>query len=324
MTTFKKRSTLAKILDYILLFTIIYPIIMNFVYGYRWYKWAFHMPKDLNNSERIKQIQSKQNIDHTLWTNVKKETFKLEVTESAIIVGKLFIVDEKSTNFVFLHHGWTGNMETNLNIAEPYLRNGVNVIVYNSRGQNNVSGTLSLGFKEADDLYIVIKHFMDLYKIDKFAIAGISMGAATVLRFTVKYHDSLKPEFVVFDSGYCSLKWQVKHVLKTYYHIPWFYGYFGATIITRLKEGFFLGLFTKTHEIKKISDVPFLIIHSREDLFVPIHHSEVLEKHHKGKKLTLFVDKGEHGVVYDLYTKKYINLIDKIIKEVDFKNEKTI
>ncbi len=318
MQGIKPRKKWRIYLDYLLSITIIYPIVMNFVYGYRWYKWAFYLPNDMNSVERIAKIQSQQNIDYRLWTNIQKETFKLRVTDNVTVIGKIFYADIKAKKFVFVHHGWTGNIETNLNIVEPYLNAGVNVIVYNARGQNGIDGKLSLGFRETEDLYIIIKHFVKLLDIEKFGIAGISMGAATVLRYAIKYHDTLRPEFVVFDSGYLNLRKQVKHVLKTYFKYPVFCSYYGASIITFFREGFFLGLFNKVRDIKIIERIPFLIVHSHKDHFVPVMHSKSLHKHHKGIKLTLLVDEGSHGTVFDNYKKEYTDLINQLMIKSNF------
>ncbi len=314
----KPRSKKRILLDYFLAITIIYPIVINFVYGYRWYKWAFYSPQTINDDRRIAKIKAQQNIDYALWTTIDKETFKLKVSHGVIIIGKVFIADPKNKNFVFIHHGWTGSMETNLNFAEPYLKAGINVVVYNSRGQNGIDGKLSLGFHESEDLFIIIQHFMKKLDIEKFGIAGISMGAATVLRYAIQYHNVLRPEFVVFDSGYVNLKHQVKHVLKHYFRYPVFCSYYGATIITWLKEGFLLGTFNKVKEIKKLGKIPFLIIHSHQDLFVPMRHSQLLNKHHDGKSIKLFVKKGSHGTALDKYTKEYINAINEILETSNF------
>ncbi len=314
----KPRSKVSRWLDYILAITIIYPLITNFIYGYRWYKWAFYSPQTINDEHRIAKIKAQQNIDYKLWTNIEKETFKLEVSNNIVVIGKVFTVDPKNKKYVFIHHGWTGSIETNLNFAEPYLKSGINVIVYNSRGQNGIGGKLSLGFRESDDLFMIIKHFVKKLDIEKFGIAGISMGAATVLRYAIEYHDTLKPEFVVFDSGYLNLKHQVKHVLKSYFKYPVFASYYGATWITYFREGFFLGLFNRKKEIKKIQHIPFLIIHSHEDFFVPLRHSQLLNKYHEGKTIKLFVEKGSHGTVFDKYKEEYITSIQQIIKETNF------
>ena len=202
---------------------------------------------------------------------------------------------------IILFHGYRSTAEHDFgNALEWYLSRGLNVLLVDQRAHSNSEGKyITFGLKERYDCkkwceYAAEEHpEMDIY------LAGISMGAATVLMATeLGLVKNVKA--IVADCGYSSPEDIIEQVLKRDVHIPF------AKPMMRISNAIFCKPFghfdiyaaSAVGAMKKNSTIPVLFIHGKADSFVPCEMTVENFNACAAKKQLLMVDNANHALSY--------------------------
>ncbi|MNN68928.1 Alpha/beta hydrolase family protein [compost metagenome] len=119
---------------------------------------------------------------------------------------------------------------------------------------------------------------------------------------------------VVADCGYSSVKAQLSYQLRRMYHLPGFPFVQFASLITRIKAGYFFGEASALKQVRK-AKVPILFIHGDADKFVPFFMMEELYQACSGPKDKLVVHGAGHGLAYDTDKSVYITRVSNFIAQ---------
>ena len=169
---------------------------------------------------------------------------------------------------------------------------------------------ITFGDKEALDVRAAVDRFKGEY--ESIVLWGHSMGAAASLKYA---GDGGKPSALILEGMYSSFNNAI-NVRANLWHIPWkpavsFVKFFFRYIVQVDFEGLDM-----PHILRRITDVPILLVHSKEDEKVPMASYEKLKAELGGKSRTLLFEYGNHDSIYRTNREEYIKTVEEFIGSV--------
>lgn len=193
-------------------------------------------------------------------------------------------------------HSQSGNKIEGLGILDFCIENGYGLCVFDFSGCGKSDGEYStLGWREQEDVEILVHILLQRYKATKIVLWGRSMGAVTAL-FYAKRH-SMFVNSMVLDSPFSDIKVMVNDVVYENYKIPGalvnpILSFLSSTI--KKKVNFDI-LELKPLEFAKTCSVPCMFIIGKEDhLVLPKRVKQIFDAY-KGKKKYLVYSDGDHA-----------------------------
>lgn len=198
----------------------------------------------------------------------------IEVNDSVRIFTYYFKTDSVLKANVFLLHGNGGNVS---NYAKPFatlLKGGYNIYAVDWRGFGKSTGKPSYKgvYRDTEIAFNYFKQINNNPKL-KTIVYGLSLGGQLAVKLT--YDNPSDIDALVLDGSICS----AQDIAMD--NVP----------INYLKEKIkanpqkFNQDYVAKREIKKITNIPKLIIHSKNDKLVPFRHGEILYKNAKEPKI---------------------------------------
>ena len=131
------------------------------------------------------------------YPELRAEEVRVETSTGATLAGRFFRGRERAT--VVLTHGWGGNQDEMLPVADALHRSGFTVFTYNLRGE------VTFGAKEQDDLISVVDYLGGRADVDgeRIGALGFSMGGATTIMAAAR---EPRIKAVVADSAWRTAK----------------------------------------------------------------------------------------------------------------------
>ena len=198
------------------------------------------------------------------------------------------------------------------------LDSGYNLLLVEERAHGYSGGhTISFGIKERNDVKSWVSYANNLIKDNqKIILAGISMGAATVLMASSLDLDNVVG--IVADCPYSAPKDIILNTVKNMNLNPkllYPFIYLSALIFGHFR----LNQITALDAVKE-SKYPILLIHGEDDSFVPFEMGKEIAIGNKSVEFYSFPF-ADHGLSYlvdtDRYKKIVNNFIDKILYKED-------
>lgn len=179
----------------------------------------------------------------------------------------LYLPVPGSKKTVILAHGITWTLYGSVKYAALFYKRGYNVLIYDHRNHGNSGGSdTSFGVYEKEDLKACVDWALERCGADcVVGTHGESMGAATVLQ-----HTAIDPRiaFAVADCSYASAREQFAYRVRAEYHLPDWPLLPVASLITRLRAGWFFGDAAPGATIAQV-ETPILFIHGADDSYIP-------------------------------------------------------
>lgn len=204
------------------------------------------------------------------------------------LFGWLLPVSNSSETLIILH-GWGGNIEMMLPLAQPFHQAGINVLLFDVRNHGSSdSDAFSSLPRFAEDLGKVIEWLKQEYpeRSKKIALLGHSVGAGAVLFEASKRQDIAA---VISISAFAHPEWMMQRYLKRFY-IPSFIRKLIIRYVEWLIEYRFI-TFAPLETVCKIH-CPILLVHGKEDTTVPIEDARAIIAHCPEPHLTLLEIEG--------------------------------
>jgi len=221
------------------------------------------------------------------------------------------IYSEKSKGIIICLHGYPANKSDILSVVE-FLYPDFSLLLFDFRAHGESEGKVCyFGLKE----YMDVKSAIDYIKSDKktknlkIGIWGYSFGGAVGIISASKYSDI---KCVVSDSSFANFPDMVKNYYKNLGPLKYIFSSFSI----------FLGKYIFRSDFKLnspenfISNVkcPILIIHSKNDEFVPFSHAQKLyERANQPKEI--YVVEGSHTGLDRAYTDQYREKVKNFFKK---------
>lgn len=214
---------------------------------------------------------------------------------------------------VLLAHGYRSTVLIDLGfLFEFYHSRGFNLLIPQQRSHGESQGRfITFGVKESEDMLSWIRFHNESIGNHPIILYGISMGASTMLYLA----DRELPQNVkgmIADCGFTSPRDIIAEVYKGVIRLPTIPTLWAVEFYARLFSGF--GLSEKdTRKSLQNSRLPVLLIHGKEDSFVPCKMS--VEGYHacNSSKQLLLVDGAEHGLSFLVGTDRYMQALEDFI-----------
>jgi alpha-beta hydrolase superfamily lysophospholipase len=226
------------------------------------------------------------------WIKVNKsKDFIIPIDNKNYLSGSIFYCEKPSNKYIIGIHGWGYNRVGMFKYVDMLRDIGFNVVLYDHRGLGKSSGKIvTLGYREKDDLHLLINYLKSNHQVDVLGLHGISMGASTALLYQQNYHGA---DFIIADCGYASLKRLIKEVLKRGYHLPTF-NLLLVEFIIYLVAKFTYNRVSPLENIDQLK-CPILYIHGLKDNLISYQHSIDMFLKTKGIKEIILIDGGIHA-----------------------------
>ncbi|TSC65675.1 MAG: alpha/beta hydrolase [Candidatus Berkelbacteria bacterium Gr01-1014_85] len=217
-----------------------------------------------------------------------------------------------STNVAIIAHGWGGNRETFLDLAQYLQRNGINVLTFDMRGG---TGQNSYGQREAGDIAGAVRWLIDnkQFTSRNIVLIGNSMGGAASIDYAVN-HPQIRG--LILISSVIDLKHTKRYYAQSLGLI--FPAVYAAGV--SLSERIFYGV-SPTNPIKIFDRLamPVLVLHGVNDVKSPIADVYSLQKKAMQKVRFEIVSDGSHTFFADkdrqqsyVYSQKIVDFIRSI------------
>ena len=193
-------------------------------------------------------------------------------------------------------HSQSGNKIEGLSLLDFCIESGIGLCVFDFSGCGKSEGQYStLGWREQNDLEILVNIVLTRYKATKIVLWGRSMGAVTAL-FYAKRH-SMYVNSMVLDSPFSDIKVMVQDVVSTNYRIP---GALISPILSMLagtikKKVDFNILSLKPIKFAETCSVPCMFIIGKNDKLVLPKRVQEIFKAYKGRVKQIVTSEGDHA-----------------------------
>ncbi|MCJ7842449.1 alpha/beta hydrolase [Lederbergia sp. NSJ-179] len=227
-----------------------------------------------------------------------------------------YIQNENATGkAVILAHGFRNTGDDMGKLAKFYYQEGFNILLPDARGHGESEGNyIGYGWHERLDYVDWIQLLIDEHGATDILLHGNSMGAATVLMTSgEELPDEVKG--IIADSGYSSVKAELKHQLKNIYHLPSFPLLDITSGITKIRAGYTFEEASAVKQVKK-NTRPLFIIHGDADDLVPTAMAHELFDAAGGEKELWIVPDAGHTKAFDNVTEQYENRLKEFIDQV--------
>ena len=222
--------------------------------------------------------------------------------------------------WVILVHGY-GKKGAAMNaFAEPYLAQGLDVLIVDQRTAGDSEGDwLTMGVAEANDLAIWTQEIAKTNANAQITLHGVSMGAATVM-LCAALPETENVSAIIEDCGYGNIA-DVFATLLTYYGSSLgvgdvdYYELFDevAAVAETLNGGYDVGDAAPIESIGAVI-VPSLFIHGAADGVIPSTNADALyEASGAENKTKLIIEGAGHAQSIELDTEAYLAAVKKLI-----------
>ena len=178
------------------------------------------------------------------------------------------VENDASNDWVLAFHGYMGSAAEVTPGAWRFHQWGYNVLMPEARGCGKSGGDYyAMGWDDRLDALDWIDLLNTEYGAANIYLFGVSMGGATVMMITGEELPG-NVRAAVEDCGYTSAKAEFAYQLKQLFGLPSFPVMDMASLVTRIRAGYWLGEASALKQVKK-SETPTLFIHGSADTFVP-------------------------------------------------------
>ena len=279
-------------------------------------------PKDLifksNTDEETKQSETSgvSTIDSKTWLLKYSNYEDLFINSKDNLKLHNFLIknENKSNKWVIAVHGYTSQGTYMASYAQNFYDMGYNIIIPDLRGHGKSEVTyIGMGWDERFDIIDLINYINDNFKDSQIVLFGVSMGAATVMSTSgEKLPSNVKA--IIEDCGYTSTWSQFAYQLKALFKLPSFPMMHTASIICKLRSGYFISEASPIKQIKN-SITPTLFIHGDKDSFVPFFMLDELYNASPVEKEKLIIPGAKHARASYVNPKLYWETVENFLEK---------
>lgn len=205
-----------------------------------------------------------------------------------------------------LFHGYRGHANREMSGAVRRCHSlGHSALIVDQRACGRSGGNvITFGVNESRDCLKWVEYVVDRWPDVKIILAGVSMGAGTVVMATARD----LPENVIgvlADCGYTSPKDIIKKVISVDMHLPANLAYPFVQLGARLFGHFNIDELAPIDAVRN-TKIPILLIHGQEDDFVPCEMSVRCHEANPTSTRLHTVPGAGHGLAYPVDQEGYL------------------
>lgn len=271
--------------------------------------------------ETIEERDSKEGFSeafsdyHNKW-----ERHDFEIDGKDITINGEYIINDsiKGTRkkVAILCHGQTVTRAGIIKYAKVFYDLGYNLVIFDERSFGKTGGKYcTLGYKEHEDIYAVVKYTRKIFGEDCFlGMLGESMGAGSAL-LSLKYHT---PDYVIADCPFADTGLLIADLAR---NNAGFLGTLSLKRAEKLCDRRYPGYsFNKVKPIEAVSETetPICFMHGAEDKLIDCKHSRMMfEKCKNSRSEIHYYDKTDHARSIYNHTEEYIDIMTAFIKKIE-------
>lgn len=259
------------------------------------------------------------------WKQENYQEFFIKNDNNQDISCLTVIQKKKSNKWVIGFHGWTENKYLALRLVSWFYEQGYNVLTFDSVAHGKSYGQYSdIGLTCAQDINYVINWIKNNHEVISIGLIGNSMGASTINYYLLNNEQINAINWAIVDCGFINLIVQFRYVMQYRFNKPW---WLISNGLAKRYQKFTNSNILKYDLLKKAKagfKTPTLLIHGKEDTFVPffmtnIIHNHQIKGHYKNYDY-LFLDNIGHVATLPNAYQTYINKIKSFINKYEIKN----
>ena len=218
-------------------------------------------------------------------------------TSDDVTLNGWFIPNHASQDVVLFFHGNTGNISHCMETIEIYHRIGLGMFIFDYRGYGNSLGRTSEQgtYRDAEAAWLYLVKQRDILP-EHIVVHGRSLGGAVASWLVSQY----TPKAFIIESSFTKAG---DIAAEQFPHVP-------ARLLNRFH-------YNVLENLKQIS-CPVLIIHSKADKTIPVHHGIKLFDAANEPKEFLEIE-GDHYDGFLTTGQRYIDSIENFIKNMPIK-----
>ena len=298
---------------FIFLFIVFLIVILILFYiSFRLYNFALNPKSSKEGIFNSKDNNEPRFQDTWIYDYKDKEDVFITSFDNLKLHGYI-LKTENSDKWAITVHGYTNKAESMSAMAYKYHSLGYNILMPDLRGHGKSEGSyVGMGWHDRLDILKWIDLIINENKDAKILLHGISMGAGTVMMVSgEELPENVK--VIIEDCGYTSAKEQLAYNLKTMFKLPSFPILNFCSLITKIKDNYFISEASAIKQLQK-AKVPILFIHGDKDKFVPFYMLDKLYNACSSKKDKLIIKDVGHAKSESLKSDLYWNKVEDFIK----------
>lgn len=251
--------------------------------------------------------------------NGKKFHFQrifIESKDGITLAGKYYHVKDGAPLLLFFHGYHSGALRDGNGLLMYAQKMGYNILLADQRGHGKSGGkNITFGIRERYDCLDWIRYLNRRFGEDtKIVLAGISMGASTVL-MSADLGLPANVKGIMADCPYSAPKEIIQKVIRQL-NFPAQITYATVRLAAKVCGDFDVEEHSAVESMKNCN-IPILLIHGDEDYFVPCEMSRKCYEACVAEKRMVLVEGAPHGMSYcvdqELYEKEITEFLEKIL-----------
>lgn len=227
----------------------------------------------------------------------------------------LWVSAENARGTILFAHGYRSTYLVDFGGAmDLYHSLGFNLLIPDQRAHGKSEGKyITFGVKESEDMLCWLEYHNRCLGNYPVLLSGMSMGASTMMYLA----DRELPKNVrgmIVDCGFSSPYDILDAVFRSITHLPSWLCLWATNLFTKLFAGFTL----KEKDSRKTlanNCIPIIMVHGKNDDFVPCTMTEDGFAACTGEKEVLLVDGAGHGLSFLIDREKYISTITRFLEK---------
>ena len=214
-------------------------------------------------------------------------------TEDGVRITGWFVPEEENRFIILFCHGNAGNISHRLDFLKMFNRLGLSTFIFDYRGYGESEGspTEEGTYLDAETAYEYLVRERGIHPL-QIIVMGRSLGGPIASYIASRY----PVRALIVESSFTS----IKDLAPIHMLIP---------------AKFFSKFSYETREYIKNTNVPIIIIHSRDDEIIPFSHGEKLYQAAKGEKKFVEIQ-GTHSNGYMQSYEKYMEKLNSFINSL--------
>ena len=230
-----------------------------------------------------------------------------------------FIENEKKNKVVISFHGYNTEARKEYPLHFSYYRDGYTVLIVDQRGLGKSEGKfITMGISERRDCLKWIEYVVERYNGDvEILLDGLSMGASTIMMAS-KDIKSPQVRGMIANCGFDSCRDEIAHTVTKLMHLPKYPIMWTFPFYAKLFAKYDIDEIT-AHDSLSESDIPILMIHGKEDNFVPYSNMPLIFPYIKTRhKKAVTIENAAHGISCVVDGETFQNEIRAFMRSVGF------
>ncbi len=220
--------------------------------------------------------------------------------------------------FVIITHGYSYNRHGSIKYANVFHKLGYHIYLYDLRYHGtNIKTFCSMGYNESRDIIDIANALYERFGDDiSVGLHGESLGASSSMLACGMMNQLPKPfSFLIEDCGFADLNILLEDLIGTMLHMPRSWSH-KASDVSMKKNGFRFDEIRPIDDISKLSDLPILFIHGKDDDFISPKHCDMLYRAYQGPKQLYLCPNAKHAQSYEIDSENYSKIVKDFLEKI--------